>query len=182
MHTHFFPFPTLYTARLQLRALRPTDAPEIFIHRSDPRMLEFVDIVAARELADAEQFIQQIQDGIAAGHWIYWGITLRERSLLIGTICLWHLLPETSTAEIGYMLHPDFQRQGYMQEAIISVINYGFTSMQVRTLVALPQTENIASIRLLERNRFVHSGDKGGYGLFALHSVEEESTVRAALR
>ncbi len=172
MRTNFSPFPTLHTARLQLRALRPTDAPEIFVQRSDPRMLEFVDIVPAQNLQDAEQFIRKINDGISTGHWIYWGISRHDHPLLLGTICLWHLAPETSTAEIGYMLHPDFQRQGLMQEALVRVIDYGFDTMQAKNLVALPQAENIASIRLLERNHFMYQGEKAGYGLFARHSEQ----------
>ncbi len=167
MQATFHPFPTLHTARLVLRQLVAADAPEIFVHRSDPRMLEFVDIPVATTLEDAQQFIGKINAGIAENASIFWAIALKSNPKLIGTICLWNLSVEKSAAELGYMLHPDFQGQGYMQEALVSTVAYAFDVMEVRLIEAFCQAKNIPSVRLLERNGFVRSGEGDGYLHFA---------------
>ena len=167
MITPFHPFPTLHTERLLLRQLVAADAPEIFVHRSDPRMLEFVEIPVAKTLEDASQFIQKIDAAIAEQASIYWVITLKNHPALIGTICLWNLSVETATAEMGHMLHPDFQGQGYMQEALIRVVDYAFEVMRADWITAFPHRNNVRSIRLLERNGFVRSGESEGYVQFA---------------
>ncbi len=47
---NFKPFPKLETSRCILRRLLIKDAPEIFIFRSDKRMLQFIDIPKANSL------------------------------------------------------------------------------------------------------------------------------------
>ena len=166
MRTHFIPFPTLQTERLDLRPLVAEDAPQLFVQRSDPRMLAFVEIVPPGTLEEIGEFIQKINAGVAAGESVFWAVALQNSPELIGTICLWNLSVAQSTAELGYMLHPDFQGQGYMQEALVSVVAYGFDVMQANLIEAFSHPENIPSIRLLERNHFVRTGEVEGYAVF----------------
>ena len=163
MQTHFVPFPKLYTARLELRALVPTDAPEIFVFRSDLRMLEFIGRAPAKTVEEAEGWMQTVEKETT-----FWGITLKNSPRLIGTICLWNLAPETATAEIGYVLHPDFWGQGIMQEALVSVVAFGFEVMEARIIEAHLQPGNLRSARLVERNGFVLDGEKDGYLVYVL--------------
>lgn len=168
MFTNFDPFPTLHTERLTLRQLVATDAGEIFVLRSDPRMLTFLEIVPARTLEDVRPVMQRINANLADGTAVFWAIALKSSPKLIGTICLWNISVEKSTAELGYMLHPDFQGKGYMQEALVSTVAYGFEVMQASLIEAFSHSGNIASVRLLERNGFVCSGEKEGYSAFRL--------------
>ncbi|MCY7330294.1 MAG: GNAT family N-acetyltransferase, partial [Saprospiraceae bacterium] len=105
MFTNFNPFPTLHTERLTLRQLVATDAPEMLVLRSDPRVLTFLEIVPARTLEDVRPVMQRVEASMAEGTSVFWAIALQDRPKLIGTICLWNLSEEKSTAEIGYMLH-----------------------------------------------------------------------------
>ena len=154
MHLHFTPFPVLSTSRLRLRQLTPADVDEIYFFRTDERMLEFINRPKAESLEDARNFIEKINGGIARDEWIYWGITLQGSGKLIGTICLWNIYPAEDKIEIGYELHPDFQGNGFMQEAIAEVMKYGFETMQARKIEALLRSDNLRSVRVLERNDF----------------------------
>ncbi|MCP6379763.1 GNAT family N-acetyltransferase, partial [Klebsiella pneumoniae] len=80
---------------------------------------------------DARYFIDAINEGIASKDWLYWAMILKGTQQLIGTICLWHFSNDKTTAEIGYELHPDFQGKGLMNEAIQTIIDYGFTTLQL---------------------------------------------------
>ncbi|NLR61627.1 GNAT family N-acetyltransferase [Chitinophaga polysaccharea] len=151
---NFTPFPSLSTPRFQLRALALIDTSDVFSLRSDPRVNQFLDRPIATTEADALQFIEMIQGGIANNKWIYWVITSKNDDRLIGTIGLWHIVPELGEAEIGYELQADYFGKGIMQEVLPEVIRYAQEQLQLKRIAALPAIGNERSIKLLERNRF----------------------------
>lgn len=152
------PFPILETNRLILRQISKADANEIFILRSDTRVMQYILRPIAKTSEDALQLIQIITDTETNGNGITWAITLRESLQLIGTIGFWQLKKEHYRAEIGYLLSPDFQRKGIMQEALSVVINYGLEVIKLHTIEANVDPGNASSISLLERNKFVKEG------------------------
>jgi [ribosomal protein S5]-alanine N-acetyltransferase len=156
MQIQFTPFPDLYTERLQLRQLALSDEHEIYVQRSDPRIIQYLDRPKASDLDAARLFIQNINAGVAENRAVYWAITLKNTPALIGTICLWNISPEKSKAELGYSLHPDFQGKGYMQEALEKVVDYAFVVMQADVIEAFSHPENAPSIRLLQKNNFIY--------------------------
>ena len=147
-------FPSLSTARLQLRPLHIRDAPAILLLRSDARVNEFIDRPKAVTLEEARQFIEKIEAGFVDREWYYWAITLKGNDNLIGTICLWNFSGDGTQAEIGYELGPDFQRQGFMQEALPEVIAFGCNALKIKVIIAQVRKDNIRSVQLLKRNGF----------------------------
>jgi ribosomal-protein-alanine N-acetyltransferase len=53
------------------------------------------------------------------------------------------------------MLHPDYHRQGIMQEAIETLIEYGFGKMLLHSIYANIHPDNNASRSILLKNSFV---------------------------
>ena len=151
----FNPYPTLTTERLLLRRIELSDANDLFILRSDERMMKYLDRPRAKTKEDAEKLVQIFEDLLIKNEGINWGITLKDNSRLLGTICFWKLQLENERSEIGYMLHSDFHRKGIMQEAITAVLNYGFNELKLHSVEANVNPENTASIKLLEKNNFV---------------------------
>jgi len=159
----FTPFPELRTARLVLRLMVEADAPEIYQLRSDGRVNRYLDRKAPANMAEVEEFIRRINEGISRNQWIYWAICPAGETQLIGTICLWNFSenPSRSVAEIGYELIPDFQGQGYMNEAMGIILDYGFENLGLKKIEAFTHGDNQQSTRLLERNHFrLESGRK----------------------
>ncbi len=166
---NFNPFPILSTKRLKLRKLSISDENEILFMRSDEGILEFIDIPVAKNLEDARAYIEMINKGVANDEWIFWAITLKEDNInIIGTICLWNISIEANKAEIGYVLHPDFQGKGIMQEAAEKVIDYGFKNMKLDTIVAHLHPNNVKSIKLLERNHFTFERESENMVIYSL--------------
>jgi [ribosomal protein S5]-alanine N-acetyltransferase len=151
------PFPMLTTARLVLKPLELSDAPAIFALRSNDEVNQFIGRKKAESLQDAKDFIQKIQQNVADNTSFYWGIHAQNPSALVGTICLWNLERDKGIAEIGYELLPDYQGNGFAQEALRAVIDYAF-SIDFTTITACLNAENAPSIRLLERNNFKKQG------------------------
>jgi ribosomal-protein-alanine N-acetyltransferase len=152
------PFPELISQRLKLRQVMPEDVNEVFFLRSDKRVMKFLDRQPAKSVEEAQQFIEKLKDIEDKQDGITWAITLKEDVKFIGTICYWNILKEHYRAEIGYVLHPDFQGKGIMQEAICIVLEYGFKTMNIHSVEANVNPNNKASITLLERNNFKREG------------------------
>ena len=151
-----------------MRRMNVADQNEIFFLRSNESVLEFIDIPKAETVDDAIKFIEKINNCIAQNESIMWAITLKENNTLIGTICLWNIDAENNKAEIGYMLHPNFQAKGIMQEAVVKIIEYGFEAMQLNSIIAAFQSNNLRSLKLLERNGFFYESTQDGYLIYAL--------------
>ena len=154
MKSGFSPFPVLGTDRLVLRRLELTDLHEIFFIRSEPEMNKFIERPKPASLREAEEFILGIQENIAEARSLYWAITLADHPKMIGTICLWNFSNQDTCAELGYELIPAYQGQGYLQEALRAVIQYGFSKILLRRMEAFTHKDNLRSIHLLKKNGF----------------------------
>jgi len=156
LELNFNPFPELRSERLLLRRLLHSDAPAIFNLRSDLKVLHYIHREPAQTIAEAEEFIQNINKNIDQNDSILWGITLKEDpSSVIGTICFWNIRKENYRAEIGYALIPSFWNKGIIKEAIQSIMEYGFGAMNLHSVDANINPENIASGAVLEANGFI---------------------------
>ncbi len=153
----FTPFPNLTTERVNLRQVNIQDDNEVFALRSDTRVNKFLDRATPVTIDDAKKFIEKINDLIAKNEVIYWAIVLKNSNKLIGTICYWNISKEHSSAEIGYELQPDFQGRGFMQEVIITIIDYGFTIMKLKSIDADLDPNNTKSINVLQKDGFVYN-------------------------
>jgi [ribosomal protein S5]-alanine N-acetyltransferase len=152
------PFHSLSTARLVLRELRPSDASELFIMRSDPQVMEHIGRPRAATLADAEKLIETIAEDQRNDDGITWAITLKESDNLIGTIGYYRLKKAHFRGEVGYSLMSDHWRKGYMGEALEAVVACGFEQLGFHSIEAVTDPRNIASNTLLERHGFVREG------------------------
>ena len=154
LQLNFSPFPSLTTGRLLLRQLMPEDAEAIFSLRNDETVNQYLGRPKTNTMAEAAAFIDKITKGITDNQSMYWVISLKENKEVIGTICTWNIDNEKDTAEVGYELLPAFHGKGIMQEALAAVIDFGFNTMQLKTIAAYTVPGNIASSKLLERNNF----------------------------
>ncbi len=156
----FTPFPILTTERLVLRQLEFSDNKAIFELRSDKRITEFIDRPLYRRLDEADYFIRWIFQQMERNRLVYWGISYKDHSDLLGTICLWNIREEQSTAEVGYELLKDYQQKGIMNEALEKVLEYAFKTLQFRAIDAFTHKDNEASKRLLVKNGFKHESHR----------------------
>lgn len=154
LHLNFLPFPQLTTNRLVLRQLIAADATAISALRSNATVNQYLNRPKTTTLAEAIVFIDKITTAINNNQSLYWVIASKESNQLMGTICLWNIVAEEDTAEIGYELHPDFQGKGIMLEALKAVIDFAFNTIQLKVITAFAVAENIASLKSLERSGF----------------------------
>ncbi len=152
------PFPEIRTPRLLLRASTPADADALFNLRSDEAVMKYIGRPKPKSIEDILQLIEVIQNRVATNEGIEWAITLQSTGGHIGTISFHRLIKEHYRAEVGYMLHPAYQRMGIMSEALNAVVAHGFNTMGLHSIEAQLDPNNIASAKLLEANGFVREG------------------------
>lgn len=151
---NFSPFPSLETERLKLRKITIEDAEEIYFLQSDDRVNKFLDRPKANSVEDAGNFINQIRSRGSNNELLYWAISQKKDSKLIGTVVFWNISKEENTAEIAFELHPDFQGKGLMREAVETVVAFGFNNLGLEAIEAYPEANNEKSIVLLDRTNF----------------------------
>lgn len=154
----FATFPVLETERFVLRAIRPDDVDDIFTLLSDDRVARYLPDPPYTTVEQAQQrmrrFKNQFEDQIA----IPWIISPRETGRLIGTCTLFSILTAHYRAEIGYMILPSWWRKGAVTEVASAVLDYAFDAMNLHSVEARIDPENIASKSLLAKLSFVQEG------------------------
>ena len=148
-------FPILETPRIILRPLTLEDAETILFLRSDIRTIQYLDRDPMRSVLEAREHIAFLNVGFLNSDCIIWGITLKTTGALIGTVAYHRLDKPHYRAEMGYMIHPDYWRKGFMSEVLKVVIEYGFQVMHCHTLEAQVNPNNVASIQILQKFNFV---------------------------
>ena len=151
---HVAPFPVLTTERLTLRQLRRSDAPQVVALRSNEHVNKYLDRRPSDSLTDARNFIHTVTENGQRADSFYWAITLSAVDNVIGTVCLFNLSENASTAEMGYELLPDFQGKGFMHEALVTVIHFGFQQVRLQAIDAYTHIENHPSISVVEKLHF----------------------------
>ncbi|MNX87160.1 ribosomal-protein-L7/L12-serine acetyltransferase [compost metagenome] len=87
---------------------------------------------------------------------LVWAITLKDNpELMIGNVGYWRTDLANHRAEIGYMLHPDYWRQGILSEGLVAAIDFGFNTVGFHSIFANINPGNDASRQLLLKHNFI---------------------------
>ena len=151
----FSPFPVIETERLLLRQMKEGDEADLFAIRSNAQVNQYIERKAPESVDVMRTFIEKKNKDIKDNQLLYWIIERKIDGKSLGTICLWNIESETDKVEIGYDMLPDYEGNGFMNEALIAVVRYAEDVMKTRRIEAYTHRDNIRSIRLLERNHFI---------------------------
>lgn len=155
----------LQTERLFLREINESHVDDILKIRSNEVINRFVQRNAPKNNYDALQFILTIKERTRNNETFYWGISLKDKPNLIGTICLWNFSEDRKTAEIGYELLPEYHRKGLMSEALEAITDFAFHKLHLGEIVAMTHQDNENSKQLLLKHHFVlgEGGEDEGF-------------------
>jgi ribosomal-protein-alanine N-acetyltransferase len=150
----FDSFPEFESRRLSFRQLMAFDAQDLFEIRSDDEVMRFMDIKKFESINDAVKMINSVSDDYANQKGISWAIVEKGSSKLAGYFGFWRMIPEHCRAEIGYALKRNFWGKGIMAETLSAMMEYGFEKINLHSVEANVNPENINSIKLLEKTGF----------------------------
>lgn len=135
----------LETKRLIIRRFAFNDWPAVYAYTSDPQVMTYMP-EGALTRALAREYVERNLGHTAEAY----ALVLKDERLLIGHI-IYHPWFAPLTEELGWVMHPAYQRRGYASEAACALLDYSFIERHMHRVVATCQPENIASYRVMEK-------------------------------
>lgn len=138
------------TDRCLIRELSLSDLPALYELYDKPGMTDFVEPLYdyETELEYQKAYIENMYGFYEYGMWLVFS---KETGKLIGRAGLEH-------DEMGYMIAPKFQNQGYATEVCRFIIEYARENTDFEELYCRIDEKNAASVRLAQKLGFTNSG------------------------
>ena len=143
----------LETIRLKILQIEGHDLEEIHNKNLIFEVAEFNTIGIPKNIQETEALIVSvIQDKLNEERKRYgWVIRIKETDEFIGEIGIILSEKRFKKAEIYYSFLPRYWGKGYATEAVKSIINFGFQELKLHRMEAGVATENMRSIKILEK-------------------------------
>ena len=174
----FSNMPTLYTERLSLRVMHPIDAEDMFDYAKRPEVTKYLLWREHEDIYFTLDYLNYINRRYALGDFYDWAIIERESRRMIGTCGFTKIDVPNNSAEIGYVLNPDFHRRGFGREAVKRVLKFGFEELGLNRIEARFMQGNEASLALMKSVGMTFEGYmrdlifvKGSYRTVGISSI-----------
>lgn len=148
------PVTILETPRIIIRETTLDDIDVFYeIYARDPSIKDKISLVFDSPEEEKEYHRQYIKEIYEFYNFGLWTMISKEDSKVIGRIGF-SLIPECDSPDLGFLIDPDYRRQGLTFEACEAVLDYaknelGFSSVQARI-----NPSNIPSVKLFEKLNF----------------------------
>ena len=165
------PFPSLSTARLQLREIVASDAPALLAIHGDREAMKWFGTDPLADLEAAERVIAGFANmRTLPSPGVRWGLVhanASRGSALLGTCGVFRWNRGWRSCLTGYELARHAQGQGYMGEALRAIYAWAFDTMGIDRIEAQVHPLNAPSLALLKKLGFVEEGllREAGYWL-----------------
>lgn len=139
----------LETERLKLRKFLPKDSLGFFHLNNDPKVLEFTGDSPFLSENEALKFIQSYDHYQKFGFG-RWSVILKETGEYLG-FCGLKFTEELDEVDIGFRFFRNCWNKGFATESSLAVLDFAFSELKLKRIVARTMPENKASIRVIEK-------------------------------
>jgi RimJ/RimL family protein N-acetyltransferase len=136
------------TERLVMRRPLPSDAADIHEYARDPEVTRYLEWRTHTDIRQSVEFLQTCAPRWESGETFCWVITVKTESQADGAIAC---RVRGHAVDFGYVLNRKHWGQGYATEAARAVVAWAISLPGVHRLWATCDTENLASVRVLEK-------------------------------
>lgn len=139
----------LKTERLLLRELNPDDAENFYKLNLNPNVIKYTGNSAFKDIDEAKEFLENYLDYKLNGFG-RWAVIEKSNNEFLGWCGLKYdqNLDET---DIGFRFSEEHWNKGFATESAKACIDYGFENLNIKTIVGRAMSENVASIKVLEK-------------------------------
>ncbi len=150
----------LETKRLILKPTKLADLNNLIVLRSDPDVMKFVGEGKIQNKEEVKRFLKIAIDNQKKYGYGFCSVFEKDSGDFIGQAGLFHLgfNDEQPEIEIAYRLHKQYWGKGYATELVIALIQWGFEHLPNKRLIALVDTENLRSRKVLEKAGMRYTG------------------------
>lgn len=147
----FSHIPELTTKRLTLRRMMVVDASDVFEYACRHDVTKYVTWYPHPDRAYTKEYLQYLGNRYAAGMFYDWAIVYEPDCKMVGTCGFTSFNYVSDSAEVGYVLNPEYWGKGIMREALERVIRFGFEELGLHRIEAKYVKENERSRRVMEK-------------------------------
>jgi len=169
----FSRMPTLKTERLSLRPMHVIDTEDMFDYARRAEVTKYLLWSPHPSVSYTKDYLKYIQSRYALGDFYDWAVIDRESRRMIGTCGFTKIDTVNNSAEIGYVLNPDFWGRGIAAEAAMRVLEFGFCELSLQRIEARFMQGNEASLGVMKRLGMTFEG----YHKDAVYAKGEYRTV-----
>ncbi|WP_339740194.1 GNAT family N-acetyltransferase [uncultured Sunxiuqinia sp.] len=148
------------TNRLFLEEISWDDLPLVHVLHSIPELDEYNTLGIPKDLEETKKVIQPAIDDQQKNprSQFCWKIELKSSGQVIGLAGMFPSNDRFRLGEIYYKIHPDFWGNGYATEVAKALVRFGFDELKLHKVEAGVATENIRSVRVLEKIGMTREG------------------------
>ncbi len=173
-------FEQFNTQRLILRKLDPPTLSHVHETMDNDTLKDFLGLKSDAELRLEKS---KYKKGLSTYNrkFLYFQLLDKSNQNIIGW-CGYHTwYIDHDRAELGYVMYSDdVKGKGLMSEALSTIIEYGFNTMNLNRIEAFVGKDNAPSLRLMEKMKFSQEGLLRQH--YVNKGVAEDSLVFALLR
>jgi len=147
----FSAIPTIETPRLTLRGMKVSDAQDMYAYAQREDVTRYLTWEPHPDVAHTKEYLTYIGQRYRTGDFYDWAVVCKEDGRMIGTAGFTKFDFTANSAEIGYVLNPDYHGKGYGTEAVEAVLRFGFEELALHRMEARFMKENHRSLQLMER-------------------------------
>ncbi len=150
-------FPTLHTARLDLVEIQQQHLGDLFKLFSDTNVTRYYNLLPLANEQEAQKVIDWFGSRFAEKSGVRWGIAIKGHEHIIGTVGF-NSYSKNHRATIGYDLQTEHWNNGYITEALRTVLKFGFDELEINRVEAEVMPGNVNSEKVLGKLGFKNEG------------------------
>src|SRR5687767_13632538 len=155
-------FPTIYTQQLVLRKLTPDDFPSLVKYANNDKIASHI-LNMPYPFGEPQAVFRMhyVVQGFKNYERFVFAVALLQSNELIGEISL-HLEKSRNIAQLAYWVAQPFWGKGFATEAGLSILHFGFHTLELQTIFAECHPDNAASEKVLIKCGMTKNATTGG--------------------
>ncbi len=150
----------LESERLSLTIITQDDIERLHHLHTIPEVDEYNTMGIPKDVEETKKSLKPLFEAVTQNPptSYYWSISFKKTNEFIGMAGLFLSNDKYKLGEIFYKFLPEFWGNGFATEVSKALIKFGFEELKLHKVEAGVATENIASIRVLEKSGMVREG------------------------
>ena len=147
----FSHIPELTTPRLTLRRMLVADTDDMYEYACRQDVTKYLTWRPHPDRDYTREYLQYLGSRYAAGMFYDWAVIYEPDCKMVGTCGFTSFNCSSDSAEVGYVLNPEYWGKGIATEALSRVLEFGFENMGLHRIEARFIQENERSRRVMEK-------------------------------
>lgn len=150
--------PHLYTKRSYLRKMMKSDSHDMYEYAKSEEVTRYLLWEPHSSEMYTYKYLSYLQSRYRAGDFYDWAVIMKDTYKMIGTCGFTSFNFEANSAEIGYVLNPDYWGRGIATEVVSEVVKFGFNELGVNRIEARYMEGNSKSRHVMEKVGMTYEG------------------------